>query len=473
LVSSPCILSLAVQLIDKRQIKDMKRVILLLIIVACGSISFAQSVGIGTNTPDASSILDVKSATKGVLIPRVSTAARNAIVNPATGLLVFDTTEKTIYLFDGNTWRGFAAMTDAERPASNYIYGPAIANDTTLTGYSVSMWDQFLAIGAPYAGGGINHVGTVYIYQYNGSTWQYFTTLTPPVATAGALYGQSVCLKGDYLIVGASGQVNGSSQAVGAAYIYYYTGGSFTSLQTLFGSVVGNGFGTTVAINQFGNYAAVSEPNATVNALANAGLVDVYNKPASTLALQQAISDASPAAYEYFGTALAMNPSGVNIAVGAPSKTVGSFSSNGYVAQFNRSGTWSQAHSFTPVGSNNLNIGKLVDISDQNIVWVVGGTNTLWYDDLSWSGGTIPPFSSPIDGVAIDPATQSAYVLSGSAVYVGGPGNKIKTLSSATNAFGSSQLVSGYNKNYVIGLPTSTNSAQLYEGAFYIGVSPQ
>ncbi|MBI4931130.1 MAG: hypothetical protein HY841_10230, partial [Bacteroidetes bacterium] len=52
-----------------------------------------DNVGIGTNTPNASAILEMLSSNKGMLAPRVTTAQRNAIVvNASTdGLLVFDT----------------------------------------------------------------------------------------------------------------------------------------------------------------------------------------------------------------------------------------------------------------------------------------------------------------------------------------------------------------------------------------------
>jgi len=48
-------------------------------------------VGIGTITPDASSALDISSTTKGVLIPRLTNAQRDAISNPANGLMIFNT----------------------------------------------------------------------------------------------------------------------------------------------------------------------------------------------------------------------------------------------------------------------------------------------------------------------------------------------------------------------------------------------
>lgn len=64
-------------------------------------ISMAQ-VGIGTTTPDASSMLDIQSDAKGVLIPRMTTAQRTAILTPANGLLVFDTDTQSFWFYGGS-----------------------------------------------------------------------------------------------------------------------------------------------------------------------------------------------------------------------------------------------------------------------------------------------------------------------------------------------------------------------------------
>jgi hypothetical protein len=65
----------------------------------------AQNVGIGTTTPDTSAIIEMKSTNKGILIPRITEAARLQIVDPASGLLVFQsnstsTTLKGFYYFE-------------------------------------------------------------------------------------------------------------------------------------------------------------------------------------------------------------------------------------------------------------------------------------------------------------------------------------------------------------------------------------
>jgi FG-GAP repeat len=63
----------------------------------------AQHTGIGTTTPHPSAVLDI-TGTNGLLIPRMTTPVRNAIVSPAKGLLVFDSTLGTMVFYNGTAW---------------------------------------------------------------------------------------------------------------------------------------------------------------------------------------------------------------------------------------------------------------------------------------------------------------------------------------------------------------------------------
>lgn len=86
----------------------MKKILLLVFSTVLIKMANAQSVGIGTNSPAASSLFEINSTSKGMLMPRMSSAQRGAIVSPATGLLVFDTDTKTIWTFDGSLWKNLS-----------------------------------------------------------------------------------------------------------------------------------------------------------------------------------------------------------------------------------------------------------------------------------------------------------------------------------------------------------------------------
>lgn len=52
--------------------------------------AFQGTVRVGLNPVDGSAVLDCQSTTKGALMPRMTTAQRNAIATPAEGLIVYD-----------------------------------------------------------------------------------------------------------------------------------------------------------------------------------------------------------------------------------------------------------------------------------------------------------------------------------------------------------------------------------------------
>lgn len=74
----------------------MKKATSLLLLCSLVFTAHAQSVGIGTSTPNASAQLDISSTGKGLLIPRMNSAAINAISNPAKGLMVLDTAKNQL-----------------------------------------------------------------------------------------------------------------------------------------------------------------------------------------------------------------------------------------------------------------------------------------------------------------------------------------------------------------------------------------
>ncbi len=92
--------------------------LLISLIILTGQ-AYSQGVGIGTTTPDASAALDVSGTSKGLLIPRMSATDRQSIIDPAVGLMVFDSTNNAFYYFNGMGWLELLAgsvdkITDAD-----------------------------------------------------------------------------------------------------------------------------------------------------------------------------------------------------------------------------------------------------------------------------------------------------------------------------------------------------------------------
>jgi len=80
-----------------------------LFFIMCSVFTSAQ-IGIGTNTPDNSAVLDVTSTSQGVLIPRMTQAERIGIATPATGLLMYQTDVTTgFYYYNGTVWTTFGS----------------------------------------------------------------------------------------------------------------------------------------------------------------------------------------------------------------------------------------------------------------------------------------------------------------------------------------------------------------------------
>lgn len=62
------------------------------------------SVGVGTNSPHASAVLDITSSTRGFLFPRMTQEQRDSIVSPAVGLQIYNTTSNTVNFYNGTKW---------------------------------------------------------------------------------------------------------------------------------------------------------------------------------------------------------------------------------------------------------------------------------------------------------------------------------------------------------------------------------
>lgn len=124
-------------------------------------------------------------------------------------------------------------------------------------GYSVSISGNYVIIGAP---GNINNrerCGTAYIFVRNGNEWTEQDKLTASDPDRYGNFGCSVSINGDYAIVGAYCDNNEAGRRAGSAYIFVRDGEEWNEQSKLIASdaKTEDRFGLTVSIS--GDYAVV------------------------------------------------------------------------------------------------------------------------------------------------------------------------------------------------------------------------
>lgn len=134
--------------------------ILLLCFLFVSNTANAQ-IGIGTVTPNSSSVLDITSTTQGMLAPRMTTAQRTAIGTPAESLLVFDTTDKAFYFYNTATTAWIKIANESALKRNNYKLVKSAAD---------------LAPELALGGGSSYLLNTNTLYEINGTI-----TLTSPI----------------------------------------------------------------------------------------------------------------------------------------------------------------------------------------------------------------------------------------------------------------------------------------------------
>jgi trimeric autotransporter adhesin len=102
---------------------------LMILIIFFIKINAQQNVGIGTASPNASSLLEIKSSNRGLLIPRINLVSETdevTIANPATSLLLYNTNAllpdgEGYYFWNATRWSKFATRSNL----ANLAWGTA------------------------------------------------------------------------------------------------------------------------------------------------------------------------------------------------------------------------------------------------------------------------------------------------------------------------------------------------------------
>jgi len=90
--------------------KNARLFFTIIMMAACYILTAQVAVTTDGTAPDNSAMLDVKSTSKGLLLPRMTTTERDGISNPAVGLIIYNTDFNTLEVFDGTLWKSPCAI---------------------------------------------------------------------------------------------------------------------------------------------------------------------------------------------------------------------------------------------------------------------------------------------------------------------------------------------------------------------------
>ena len=126
--------------------KLLRLVIAITVAVTLQHTAVSQSLSVNTDgsIANASAMLDIKSTTKGLLIPRMNTVQRTGIGSPATGLQVYDTDLNLLYFYNGVSWAALSASTNFWTLSGGNIYN----NTGAKVGIGTSSPSAKLHVGA-------------------------------------------------------------------------------------------------------------------------------------------------------------------------------------------------------------------------------------------------------------------------------------------------------------------------------------
>ena len=349
------------------------------------------------------------------------------------------------------------AKLTASDGAANAVFGRAVA----VSGNT-------MVVGAYHATVGGIEQGAAYVFTESGSTWTQTAELTASDGAAGNLFGMSVSISGNTLVVGADeATVGGIKQ--GAAYVFTESGSAWTQTAELTPSdgAAGDGFGGSVAISA-DDTIVVGAYSAAVGGNANQGAAYVFTEPASgwvntTQTAKLTASDG--AAHDQFGESVAIDSATDTVVAGAYNATVGGNSGQGaaYVFTAPASGWVNATQTATLTASDGAAgafFGRSVSISDSTLVVganeaTVGGNATQ---------GAAYVFTEPSGGWAGN-LTQTAKLTSSD----GRGGDDFGVGELFGDGFGDSVSISG--STVVVGAANAWGG-NIGQGAAYVFTEP-
>jgi hypothetical protein len=411
----------------------------------------------------------------------VAVSGNTAVVGSRDDDIGSNANQGSAYVFmrSSTTWSQQQKLT-ASNGAYHDLFGTSVAinGDTVVVG----AWDEANL-----------HQGSAYIFARSGTTWSQRQELAASDGSAGDLFGYSVAISGNRVVVGASWDDIGSNTAQGSAYIFAI----WSQQQKLTASdgAASDYFGRSVAIS--GNIAVVGAFYDNVGLNADQGSAYVFGRSGNTWGMRQKLTASDGAAGDWFGRSVAI--SGETIVVGAWRDDIGKNVDQGSAYVFARSSdffdrdSWSQqAKLIANEGAGCDYFGYSVGISVDTVVvgtnGNLGSAHVFVRSGSSWSqqarliasngacafgdsvsiNGDIVVVGAPCDSVGSNLNQGSAYLFLRDGIHWSQKQRLTASDGAANDNFGRSVAIGG--ETIVVGADADDISSNANQGSAYVFV---
>jgi uncharacterized repeat protein (TIGR01451 family) len=246
-----------------------------------------------------------------------------------------DTGSAYVFVRSGTNWIVQQKLTASDGTTDD-LFGRAVAvsGDTAVVG----AW-------ADDTSGG-QDTGSAYVFVRSGTTWTEQQKLVASDGSVADLFGWSVSISGDTVVVGALGHDTPAGNT-GAAYVYVRSASVWTEQQQLQASdaALGDMFGHSVSVSA--DTVVVGATGADVSGNFDAGAAYVFVRAGTAWSEQQKITASDGASADEFGYSLSVSGDTVVVAAYSDDTAAGTDVGSAYV--FVRSGAvWSQQQKLVP-----------------------------------------------------------------------------------------------------------------------------
>lgn len=256
-----------------------------------------------------------------------------------------------IFTRSGSTWTQQAKLNAnvADRAVSDHF-----GSNVTISG------DDVLIAADSATFGGLTDRGAAFVFTRSGTTWTFQQRLTPTDAAAFDYLG-SLYIEGDFAVLGASGK----NSNTGAVYTFTRSGTTWTQSQKLIASnrLTGDLFGASIGVSR--EAMIISAPGRDVDGKSNQGAAYIFTKSGSTWSETSMITASDGQADDIFGN-WGVSVDGDTIVVAVRGDDVGSNMGQGSMRVFQTKMEISKKRA--PDAASNDTFGWSVSVSGNTAV---------------------------------------------------------------------------------------------------------